>query len=127
MALPRGEGTSGTPRSLPPAPPNPLPLFSVQDEGERKKTTTGDPNALPLRRTETRPRRAVRGGPWCEKHVNLIRTPPGAGTVAQTTGVRSPRGEGPAAAPARFTKGWMGEWSANRHNNDPREPAEIRP
>ena len=132
MAIPRGEGTSRTPSSLPPAPPHPLTpfpssLFRMKENARIQRQTTGDPNALPPRRTETRPRRAVRGGPWCAKHVNLMRTPPVVGTVAQTTGVRSTRAEEPDAAPARFTKGWIGERSADRHKNDPREPAKTRP
>ena len=74
--------------------------------------TTVDPFALPrLARTETRPRRAVRGGPWCFEHVNLIRTPPAVETVAQNPGVCfAKRQRSCAHSPARNHEGM--DWGA---------------
>src|SRR5437763_4669522 len=56
-------------------------------------------------RTETRPRRAVRGGTWCSQHVRLMGTPPVVETVAKTTGVRHKTAEEPCLCAGSIHEG----------------------
>lgn len=109
---------------LPPHPHPPSPLLDSQ-ESEKDPARPSIPFALALlKRPETRPRRAARGGPWCAKHVKLIGAPPVVETVRiEPSGVRVLRGG------VMFTQHSIHEgmdWGAvGYQKNDPREPAEM--